>query len=87
SIPWRPAVKAPLTAKANTPTRSIRWRYMRRQVSNGRNGPLSPRDRFLWRHGHDDSRVRAATNMPSTPVSSVGLMTGAKFGEWLVGMS
>jgi hypothetical protein len=46
SIPFRPAVKAPLTAKANTPTRSIRWRYMHRQVSSEKEGMLSPRDRF-----------------------------------------
>ncbi len=34
-----------------------------------------------------DNQARAAATMASTPVSSVGWMTGAKFGEWLVGMS
>ena len=33
--------------------------------------------------GHDDNQARAATSMASTPVSSVGWVTGAKFGEWL----
>ena len=34
-----------------------------------------------------DNQARAAATMASTPVLSVGWMTGARFGEWLVGMS
>jgi hypothetical protein len=35
---------------------------------------------------HDDNQARAAPTMASTPVSSARWMTGAKFGEWLVGI-
>lgn len=36
---------------------------------------------------YSENRARAATAIATTPVSSVGWMTGAKLGEWLVGMS
>src|SRR3712207_42074 len=41
SIPSRLALKAPLTAKANTPTKSIRWRYIRIKANSGRDGRLA----------------------------------------------
>ena len=94
-----PPPSAVIIPRTTTPTRSNRSAFVAvsRAVDPNTNVPAKPRttasvvDPITDIYGDTcvvpPSQTSAATTSASVPVSRVGWMTGAKFAEWLTGMS